>query len=66
MIAPNGVTGSGTPVQSLTDGDIRTVQMTIASNAPSPVSNSNLPFVPENAAGSAMAIANVLFLGVWV
>ena len=66
MIAPNGVSGSGTPVQSLTDGGIRTVQMTIATNVPSPVSDSNLLFVQENAAGSAMAIANVLVLGVWV
>lgn len=66
MIAPNGLSGSGTPVQSLADGGIRTVQMTIATNVPSPVSNSNLLFVQESAAGTAMAIANLLVVGVWV
>ena len=66
MITPNGATGSGTPVQSLADGSIRTVQMTIPTTVPSPVSDSNLLFVQESAAGSAMATANLLVLGAWV
>jgi hypothetical protein len=66
MITPNEATGSGTPVQSFADGGIRTVQMTIPTNEPSPVSDSNLLFVQESAAGSAMAIANLLVIGVWV
>ena len=53
-------------MQSFADGGIRTVQMTIPTNEPSPVSDSNLLFVQESAAGSAMAIANLLVIGVWV
>jgi hypothetical protein len=66
VVAPSGTTGAGTPVQSLADGGIRTVQMTVPTTIPSPISDSNLLFVQETAAGSAMAIANLLVIGVWV
>jgi hypothetical protein len=66
VVAPSGATGAGTPVQSLADGGIRTVQMTVPTNVPSPISDSNLLFVQETAAGSAVAIANLLVIGVWV
>jgi len=64
--APNGTGGAGRPVRSLADGGIRTVQMTILTSVPSPLSDSNLLLVHKSAAGSAILIASLLVLSVWV
>lgn len=62
----DGATGSFTGVKSLTDGTLQVNQVTLASSALSPVSNSNLVFLRESVTGTAMGITIANVVGLWV
>lgn len=65
-ISENGAAGANQPLRSFTDGSTNGAQNIIPCSVLSPISNSNLVFVQEMAAGTTVAVAGVNVIGVYL